>query len=155
MDETDVLFYKTIEKNSSVFTTDDNALICPSAYVCNIIRIVIEDDKSINYLLRYDKSEPGIRRKAFWKPYWSVTHMTGYGMKIENGIRTSQRTKQKTNRLIDESSYQPDYKIVKKYFEKMILRRGDELGVPNKKLHEIGSFINKNLADKEIAEQMN
>ena len=76
-------------------------------------------------------------------------------MKIENGKRTSQRTKQKTNRLIDESSYQSDYEIAKKYFEKMILRRGDELGVPNKKLHEIGSYINKNLADKEIAEQMN
>ena len=59
---------------------------------------MIEDDKSINYLLKYDKSEPGIRRKAFWKPYWSVTHMAGYGMKIENGIRTSQRTKQTINR---------------------------------------------------------
>ena len=37
----------------------------------------------------------------------------------------------------------------------MILRRGDELGVPNKKLHDIGSYINDNLADKEKAEKWN
>ena len=53
-------------------------------------------------------------------------------MKIENGKRISQRSKQKTNRLIDECSCQSDYEIAKKYFEKMTLRCGDELGIPNK-----------------------
>ena len=155
MDETDILFYKTIEKKSSVFTTDDNTLICSSAYVCNIMRIVIDEDKSINYLLQYDKSEPGVRREPFWKPYWSVTHMAGYGMKIENGRRTSQRTKQKTNRLIDECYYQSCYQMLKKYFEKMTLKRGDELGIPNKKLHTVGKFIYTNIHDKEKVENMN
>ena len=47
MDATDALFYKTIDKNATVFTTDDNRLICSSAYVCNILRILIEEDKSV------------------------------------------------------------------------------------------------------------
>ena len=36
----------------------------------------------------------------------------------------------------------------------MILRRGDELGVPNKKLHDIGSYVYDNLADKQKDEKM-
>ena len=69
MDATDVQFYKTINKYATVFTTDDNGLNCLNAYVCNILGILIEQDKSVNYHLRYHKSEPGIRRQAFWKPY--------------------------------------------------------------------------------------
>ena len=59
--------------------------------------------------------------------------MAGYGLKNENGRRVSQRNSQPTNRWIVESFNQTSYSIEKKYFEKLIFKKGDAVDQPKKK----------------------
>ena len=102
--------------------------------------------KNARYFLKYGDDEPGVRRPPFWRPYWRVTHLTNYGFKINReGRKVSQRIKQKTDRWIDTSSYVNDYSVKKRYFERMKFLKGEEMGIPNQKLSDIGLEIYKNL----------
>ena len=73
------VFYTTIEKNNRVYTYQGDDIVAKILWVANIQKICVQTDKSISYLLTYDKSEVGIKIDEFWTPNWKVTHQRDMG----------------------------------------------------------------------------
>ena len=95
--------------------------------MANILKIYIRTDKSICYLLTYDKSEAGIKSDEFWTPNWKVAHQCGMG-RFKNDSRQIilRRKKLPTNTYFNESSEITEYHIKrKKVFEFMTTKCGN------------------------------
>ena len=141
-------YYSTILKTERVFVKRYCELDEPIHWSCQIIKIKMNKRMEAQYLLKYDKNEPGKRRESFWKPYWDVAHQSTCGrIKDDSGRILSSRNSKPTQRYFNESSDTLEYKNERLYFNKLHLSRINEESCPKVSLNSICEHVYNNVAN--------